>query len=186
MTFGLFLLGLCAGRMEIFRDSEAHRAFFRRLMWGAGAVATATTLIMVFRPVGFQVNSPADLMASFSRTVQQASLSAFYVAVVALLYWRNPARGLLARLAPVGKMGLTVYLTQTMFGVLLFYGFGFGMVGEIGVAPAVALGILFFVAQVLVARWWMSVFSMGPVEWLWRSLTYFRLQPNTRGAMKPA
>ena len=186
MTFGLFLLGLCAGRMEIFRDSDAHRAFFRRLMWGAGAVATATTLIMVFRPVGFQVNSPADLMASFSRTVQQAALSAFYVAVVALLYWRNPARGLLARLAPVGKMGLTVYLTQTMFGVLLFYGFGFGMVGEIGVAPAVALGILFFVAQVLVARWWMSVFSMGPVEWLWRSLTYFRLQPNARGAMKPA
>jgi uncharacterized protein len=186
MTFGLFLLGLCAGRLEIFRDSEAHRVFFRKLMWGAGAVAAATTFIAIVRPAGFQVTSIGDLFASFSRTVQQASLSAFYVAVVTLLYWRRPTTGLLPRLAPVGKMGLTVYLTQTVFGVLLFQGFGLGMLGELGVAPAVALGILFFIAQVLLARWWMGWFSMGPVEWLWRSLTYFRLQPNTRGAVNPA
>ena len=118
--------------------------------------------------------------------MQQASLSAFYVAVVTLLYWRKPVHGLLPGLAPVGKMGLTVYLTQTVFGVLLFYGFGLGLLGELGVAPAIALGILFFVVQVVLARWWMTHFSMGPVEWLWRSLTYFKLQANTRAAMKPA
>jgi uncharacterized protein len=83
-------------------------------------------------------------------------------------------------------MGLTVYLTQTVFGVLVFYGFGLGMLGELGVAPAVAYGILFFVVQILLARWWMSSFSMGPVEWLWRSLTYLKLQPMTRPAMNPA
>jgi len=186
MTFGLFLLGLCAGRLEIFRDSDVHRRFFRNLMWGAGVAAAMTTVIGIVRPAGFQVNSVADLLAGFSRTVQQVSLSAFYLAVVTLLYWRKPARGLLPALAPVGKMGLTVYLTQTVFGVLLFQGFGFGMIGELGTAPAVALGILFFVAQILGARWWMTYFSMGPVEWLWRSLTYFKLHPNTRGAMKPA
>ena len=53
-------------------------------------------------------------------------------------------------------------------------------------APAVALGILFFVAQVLLARWWMAHFAMGPVEWLWRSLTYFKLQPLTRATPQSA
>jgi uncharacterized protein len=186
MTFGLFLLGMCAGRLEIFRDSDAHRAFFRKLLWGAGAVAAVTTLIAIARPVGPQVASLGDLLASFSRSVQWASLSAFYVSVVALLYWRKPTQGLLPALAPVGRMGLTVYLTQTVFGVLLFHSFGLGLIGDIGTAAAVALGIGFFIVQVPLARWWMAHFSMGPVEWLWRSLTYFKWQPNTRTAMKPA
>jgi uncharacterized protein len=186
VTFGLFLLGLCAGRLEIFRDTESNRAFFRKLLWGAGALAAVTTVVAVFRRAGMQATSVGDLLTSLSWSVQQASLSAFYVAVVALLYWRKPARGLLPQLAPVGKMGLTIYLTQSAFGVLLFYGFGLGLLGELGVAPAIALGILFFAVQVVLARWWMAHFSMGPVEWLWRSLTYFKLQANTRAAMKPA
>jgi uncharacterized protein len=55
---------------------------------------------------------------------------------------------------------------------------GFAQLGELGVAAAVGAGILFFAAQLVLARWWMARFSMGPVEWLWRSATYFKLQPN--------
>ena len=66
ITFGLFLLGLCAGRLEIFRDSEAHRTLFRRLMWGAGALAALTTLVAIFRPASMQAASFGDLLASLS------------------------------------------------------------------------------------------------------------------------
>jgi uncharacterized protein len=118
-----------------------------------------------------------DLLASYSFTVQQLSLSAFYVAVVTLLYWRKPSKGLLPSLAPLGKMGLTTYLSQSAFGVLLFYGLGFGMLGKIGVAAAVGAAIAFYILQVLLAQAWMTRFTLGPVEWLWRSLTYFKLQP---------
>ena len=82
----------------------------------------------------------------------------------------------------MGRMGLTTYLGQTAFGVLLFYGLGFGMLGKIGVAAAVGAAIAFFILQILLARAWMTRFTLGPVEWLWRSLTYFKLQPNTRRA----
>jgi uncharacterized protein len=177
ITFGLFLLGMCAGRLEIFRDSEANRRFFRRLMWPSAVVALLTTIVAIVRPVGFQISSVGDLLASFSFTVQQVSLSAFYVAVVTLLYWRKPSSGLLPSLAPLGRMGLTTYLGQTAFGVLLFYGLGFGLLGKIGVAAAVGAAIAFFILQVLLARAWMTRFTLGPVEWLWRSLTYFKLQP---------
>jgi uncharacterized protein len=186
ITFGLFLLGMCAGRLEIFRDTEANRRFFRRLMWPAAAVALVTTLVEIVHPSGFQIRSSMDLLASFSFTVQQVSLSAFYVAAVTLLYWRRPASGLLPAIAPLGRMGLTTYLGQTVFGVLLFYGLGLGMLGKLGVAAAVGAAIAFYSLQILLARAWMTRFSLGPVEWFWRSLTYFKLQPNTRRASQPA
>jgi len=108
------------------------------------------------------------------------------VAVVTLLYWRKPTEGLLPSLAPLGRMGLTTYLTQTAFGVLVFYGLGFGLLGKIGVAAAVGAAIAFFILQVLLAQAWMKHFTLGPAEWLWRSLTYFKLQPITRGVSQPA
>ena len=186
ITFGLFLLGMCAGRLEIFRDSEANRRFFRRLMWPTAAVALLTSIVAIVRPVGFQISSGADLAASFSFTVQQISLSAFYVAAVTLLYWRKPSEGLLPSLAPLGRMGLTTYLAQTVFGVLVFYGLGLGLLGKIGVAAAVGASIAFFILQVLLAQAWMKHFTLGPVEWLWRSLTYFKVQPIARGVSQPA
>jgi len=181
ITFGLFLLGMVAGRLEIFRDSEANRQFFRRLLWPAAAVALVTTVVEIVHPTGFELKSVVDLLAAFSFTVQQVSLSAFYVAAVTLLYWRQPAKGLLPALAPLGRMGLTTYLGQTVFGLLLFYGLGLGMLGKLGAAAAVGASIAFYILQILMARAWMSRFRLGPVEWLWRSLTYFKLQPIVRG-----
>jgi uncharacterized protein len=188
MTFGLFLLGVAAGRLSIFSDSDKNRQFFRRLLWGAGALAAVTTAAALLRPASMPVRSVADLLASYSFTVQQVSLSAFYLALVTLLYWRSP-KGWLAKLAPAGKMGLTVYLTQTVFGLLLFYhlgGIGFGALGHMGVAAAVGCGVAFYLVQILLARWWMAHFSMGPVEWLWRSITYLKWQPNSRPVAQPA
>jgi uncharacterized protein len=186
ITFGLFLLGMCAGRLEIFRDTEANRRFFRRLLWPSGVVALATTLVAIVHPTGFQLKTATDVAASFSFTVQQVSLSAFYVAAVTLLYWRQPARGLLPALAPMGRMGLTTYLSQTVFGLVMFYGLGFGLLGKVGVATAVGAAIAFYVVQVLLSQAWMKRFKLGPVEWLWRSLTYFKLQPLSRAAPQSA
>jgi uncharacterized protein len=180
MTFGLFLLGMCAGRIDLFKDTEANRQFFRRWLWPAGGVALVTSLIEIAHPTGMQVTSALDLFGWFSFTVQQMSLSAFYVALVALLYWRKPSQGVLPALAPLGKMGLTSYLGQTVFAVVVFYGIGFGLIGKVGAAAAAGMAVVFFIAQILFARAWLSRFSLGPVEWLWRSLTYFTLRPQSR------
>jgi uncharacterized protein len=182
ITFGLFLLGMCAGRLEVFKDTAANRASFRKLLWPAGLVALFTTLSEWLFPVSAQVLSAGNLLRWFSFTIQQVSLSAFYVAAITLLYWRRPSQGLLPALAPVGRMGLTTYLGQTAFGVLVFYGLGIGLLGKIGAAAAVGLSVAFFILQMLLSHAWAMRFKLGPAEWLWRSLTYFRLQPNSRAA----
>lgn len=185
ITFGLFLLGLYAGRMRVFEDTALNRQRFRRVFVWAGAVALVTTIIAALRPASMQITSYADVFASAPFSVQHVALSSFYVAAVTLLFWSRPS-GALSLLAPLGKMGLTTYLTQSAFGLIVFYGFGFGLLGHTGVAAAVGLAIGFYAIQVIVSRWWLQRFSMGPFEWIWRSMTYLRVQPYARGPMGTA
>jgi uncharacterized protein len=177
MTFGCFLLGMYAGRIGLFRDSPENRALMRRMLIVGGVVAAATTIVMLYHPAPLAARTLLDVLSGFATSVQWCALAAFYTAAVALLYWRQPARGLLPALAPLGRMGLTAYLMQTVFGLVLFYGIGFGLMGSLGSGVATAVGIAFFAAQILMARAWMNRFSMGPVEWLWRSITDLRVRP---------
>ena len=80
----------------------------------------------------------------------------------------------------IGRMGLTTYLGQTVFGVLIFFSIGFGLLGEIGAALAVGLSIGLFIIQILFSKFWLAHFEYGIFEWLWRSLTYFKIQPIKR------
>jgi uncharacterized protein len=86
-------------------------------------------------------------------------------------------RAALAPLARVGRLTLTVYLGQTLIFSTLFYGYGFGQVFRLGPAAVTAWAVMIFAAQVVACQWWSSRFRFGPMEWLWRSLTYLKWQP---------
>ena len=186
ITFACFMLGMCAGRVGLVprhagepRDDAPHPRDWRR--GGRGR----TILVLLFPVTPTPRPSARDVFAGFASSVQNASLAAFLVALVSLLYWRAPDRGPLPALSPMGRMGLTTYLMQTAFGLIVFYGIGFGLMGKLGAGLGVLVGFLFCVAQVFLSRAWLSKFTMGPFEWLWRSLTYFRLQPLVRRAAVP-
>lgn len=76
----------------------------------------------------------------------------------------------------VGRIGLTTYLTDTVFGALVFLGYGLGQLGHLGLAASIGLGLAFFAGQILFSNWWLARYQFGPVEWLWRSLTYRKEQ----------
>ena len=84
---------------------------------------------------------------------------------------------MLMPLASVGRLALTVYLTQTLFFTTLFYGYGFGQVFRLGPAMVTTWAVVIFALQIVVCQWWLIRFRFGPVEWLWRSLTYLKWQP---------
>ena len=179
ITLGCFLLGMCAGRANLFRESERTRRFFKRLAFWAGIPAILTTAALLMWPTPITMQT-TDLLPVTVFRLQQVTLSALYLAAATLLFWYKPHGLLSTSFAQLGRMGLTTYLMQTLFGILVFYGVGLGLLGRVGSAACVGIGGVIFVAQLFISRWWMSRHTMGPVEWLWRSMTDFRLLPITR------
>jgi uncharacterized protein len=100
-----------------------------------------------------------------------------YGALILLALERERSRAILAHLAPVGRMALSNYLLQSVICSLLFYGFGLGLYDKLGSAAGALLAVAIFAAQIELSRAWFTRFQFGPVEWLWRSLTYGRSQP---------
>ena len=98
--------------------------------------------------------------------------AAVYAAVL-LLLWQQPRMAPLLRpLAATGRMALTTYLTQSVVCTLLFYGYGLGWYGTFGYTGMFVLTLILFACQMAASTWWLTQFSFGPVEWLWRTLTY--------------
>lgn len=179
ITLGFFLLGLYAGRRQLFQRLDDHLPLFRSLMWYGGiAVAVLYPLRILLKalasPTFLATYYPVqDLLVDSSN----AAFTIFYIAGLTLLFCRYAGQVIVSRFAAVGKMALTNYVLQSVFGTLVFYGYGLGLMGEIGATYGVALCIPFFVFQILLSHRWMAQFRYGPLEWVWRSLTLLAPQP---------
>jgi uncharacterized protein len=92
--------------------------------------------------------------------------------------WLNP-------LAATGRMALTNYLMQTIICTTLFYGHGLGWFGHVERTGQLAIVLVIWVVQLIASPLWLRHFHFGPFEWLWRSLTYWRMQPLRRRAATP-
>jgi uncharacterized protein len=190
ITLGRFLLGLLAGRRGLFHDLEANRPLFRRLLgWGLGLAVLGTGVdVLVDHLVKSGVFSkPAQWWRVLNPVVWEMSvlgLCAFYVSAVALLFLRPRMRRLLSVWAPAGQMALTNYLSQTLISQFIYYGYGLNLIGKLHPLPCLALMFALFWVQVGVSHLWLARFRFGPVEWLWRSLTYGKLQPMRRAAAR--
>ena len=190
-TFALFLIGLWAGRRRLFENAEANRALFKRVLRWTAALFFAVPLVggglvFLFARLSGAAQVPQEQWntsmwpAVLGLSVMDAwnnVLTIFYVAAFALLFLRPRWRSLLVRFESIGRVALSSYLMQTAVGAALFYGIGFGLLGRFGNSVSVPIGLVVVAAQVVVGKVWLEHFRFGPVEWLWRSLTWLRWQP---------
>jgi uncharacterized protein len=97
-----------------------------------------------------------------------------------LLFQFSLTRRPLLWFAPAGKMTLTFYIAQSLVFVPFFYGFGLGAYEFIGQAPSLALGIVCWMVQMVIAWAWLQKWRYGPLEWMWRRLTFIGWAPNNK------
>ena len=100
-----------------------------------------------------------------------------HVGLLMLIVQSGAIGWLTRRLAAVGRMALTNYLTHSIVCTTLFYGYGFNLFGHINRTGLVAIVLAIWIFQLVVSPIWLKYFRFGPAEWLWRSLTYWRIQP---------
>lgn len=115
-----------------------------------------------------------------SRTIR--SLGIF--GLVMLLYKSGWFNRLFTLMRPVGQMAFTNYLMQSLVCGLYFYGIGFGMFGKLQRYEIYYVVGVVWVIEIVWSHLWLRYFRYGPLEWLWRSLTYWKLQPMKRGKEK--
>lgn len=174
MALGVFMLGawlLRSGRMD---DPRAQRGWFSRLAaWTlpAGAVLMALSLAVGTHFDGMREAGPM-LLANGLAMLASLPLALGYLSLLMLGLGTRALARPLAWLAPAGRMALTHYLLQSLVASTLFYGYGFGLWGQVGRAGQVLLVLVVFALQVAMSHWWLARFRFGPMEWLWRWLTY--------------
>ena len=170
--FAIMLLGLWAGRRLINGELFGNT----RLLWGVLLVglasgAVAGPILASLGGIGF--NRPYSLNGFFAVVAYTFAVIPLGLAYAAafVLAWRGASRVLRILAAP-GRMALTNYLAQTLVGLTVFYGVGFGQAGDWSIQALLAFAFAVYVAQGTLSHFWLRHFNYGPAEWLWRSLTY--------------
>lgn len=174
-ALGRFALGAAIGRSGILDDVERFVPLLRKIAWigiPAGLVFGAVVRLMftgelvdndMVETIGRALRSPAALI-----------LAAGYCAGVVLALRRGWGRRLFGPFGAVGRMALTNYLAQGLIYALVLTGVGPGLAldGKIGSFAVLLICIAFFAFQTVYSHWWLARFRFGPMEWLWRALTY--------------
>ena len=175
-VLGMFLLGLWAVRTGLAQapPPSAHRATLVRwslLGWGVGLPANVIAALALLR-WPYLPPSVGGLLGVVMQAVGIPLLALGYAATVGLLV--VDGRRLVNVFAPVGRMALTNYLMHSVIGVALSYGFGLALWWRIGASLAMVIAVAIIVLQIPLSAWWLSRFRFGPIEWIWRRLTYGR------------
>ena len=165
------LLGVLVGRRGWVERLPALREPIRRTHLAALGVAFAAgALSLAFSALG------ATGLDTLAKSLGRPALMAFYaLSVLRLLAWPGAARWL-RPFALAGRMPLSNYLLQTLLGLVVFYGWGLGFWNRVSPSVEVALATgLYFLVQLPLSAAWLARFRYGPVEYVWRRLTYGRL-----------
>jgi len=193
-ALGRFMVGAWVGRKGWLQHASDHLAGFRKWAW----IALPVGLLLEAAATGIHLRLDAGLLPEDSlwgvvgetvHLIGAPVLAAGYVcAVVAALY--GPVGGALLRpFRWVGRMALTNYVAQSLVYAFVLFGVGPGLAlaGKIGATQVLAITVAAFAAQVLLSRLWLARFRYGPLEWVWRALTYgtwprMRLAPAAQPA----
>ena len=133
--------------------------------------------------IGFGM--PGRTVADVWNYVGAIFASVGYAAVLVLVVKRGLLGWLRRTLAAVGQMALTNYLLQSIVTAVLFLGWGVGLAGRLDYAGQLLVVLAIWVFQLFVSPMWLARYRFGPVEWMWRSLTYGRRQPIQRDTPRP-
>ena len=177
-TLALMLLGMAGYRSGFLTGGWSDRAY-RRVAGaglGVGVIAFSALAALVVES-GFRM--PETLAAFFTLSGPFRPVMALGYAALIILLFRRPSAAR-ERFAAVGRAAFTNYLGASVIGLLVFFDTGLGLYGEVSRAQAWLLVPVTWLVMLAWSKPWLDHFAYGPLEWLWRSLARWEVQPMRR------
>lgn len=175
---GTILLGMAMYKWGVLSGERSSRLY--RWLLAGGVVGIGVILLGVWY---IEINDWSADAALFWRQFNYWGsflVAGGYIGAVALYTRWRPDGPLVRGFAAVGRTAFTNYLFQSVVATTVFYGHGLGLFGSVSRAEALGMVVVFWMIQVVLSVGWLRRFRFGPVEWLWRTLTYGKRQPLLR------
>lgn len=180
-TLCLFFIGMALFKWKVLTGERSKKFYWILTLLGyAIGIPLSYFFMTTMLDSRFDRTLWADIIKVDIYQEKRLFMGLGHIGVVMLLYKYKVLTWLLNLMARVGQMAFTNYLSQTIICVIIFYGFGFNLFGKMQRYELyyVVGGIWLF--QIIFSYFWLKYFYFGPFEWVWRSLTYWKLQPMRR------
>lgn len=176
-VLGLFLVGLWIGKKRIFANIEEHRQLLKRIMLFGFAIGIPFAFVHAYDAVtGYQFAPPLHTIIEMLNIYP---LGLAYMAAFALY-----GKRIFTPFTYPGKMALTCYISQSAIAIVLFYGVGFGWGMQLTMPEVIGAAIGVYLFEVICSFLWLRYFAYGPLEWIWRMLTYGKRLPLIKSKNK--
>ena len=141
---------------------------------------------------GFAVGGPLSLLYAFSAmnghlwgdgmhsllyALSVVPMALAYMAGISLFFLVCPANPAFKLFSYPGRLALSNYISQSVIGMFIFYGIGLGLGASLGLSRVELIALCVFAFQVCFSFVWLNFFNFGPLEWIWRMLTYGKFLP---------
>ncbi|RYG05640.1 MAG: DUF418 domain-containing protein [Chitinophagaceae bacterium] len=173
-VLAMFLIGLYIARHMIYARVNEYRALIKKTMlWGAVIGIPCNIILAIMMTTDEYYNlTGKGFIEPVVYSFGVPALCLFYASAIALLFENDVWKKRLMIFAPVGQMALTNYIMQSVICVFIFAGYGMGLVASVGPAKLSLIAFVIYAAQMIINHIWLRYFRFGPLEWLWRTLTY--------------
>ena len=169
-VMGLFLLGFYIGRNRLYSHLEGRKPLLKKVLTYGSLLGLPASTIYAWSALNGHPWGLVGHSALYTCGVYPLALA--YVAGICLWYLHHRESRILGILAVPGQMALTNYIWQSVSGVVLFYGIGFGLGADTGLAVVMVIAMGVYLVESVFSRIWLRYCRFGPLEWIWRMLTY--------------
>ncbi|MFT3824161.1 MAG: DUF418 domain-containing protein [Chitinophagaceae bacterium] len=174
-TLGRFLFGYYLVRIKLFEAIESKKKLFTKVVFISSPFAIAYIIVKWLAVTGI-INISSVYWEPFIK-IGIISITTFYSGIIILAFISVGQNIVFKILQALGKMTLTNYLLISAVNIILLYGIGFGKLGELSMHTIWLLAFGWLIVEIVFSSLWLRVFRYGPVEWIWRQLTYWRKLP---------
>ncbi|UCC25895.1 MAG: DUF418 domain-containing protein [Gemmatimonadales bacterium] len=175
-----FLIGMVLARVGFFAGVQERKRLLKGVLLGGAVLGFALLALEMLTP---DVETAMwDLVKRSLLSVGRLATCLAYGSGVILAFMTPTGVRILSPLGSVGRMALTAYLGQSLIATTLFYGYGLGWGRTLSSAGVIAVGFGIYAVLIPFCVVWLRYFRFGPLEWIWRSITYGRVQPLRGGA----